>query len=93
MPNYDIRVRVAAKKSPRPLNYCEWKCPFCHGEGLNPYGKTSGDRCPACHGRMFWEADADCGNLSGCGRCAGSGRVNYMGSWAPCGTCRGSGKV
>ncbi len=93
MPNYDIRTTGSPKKTPKPINYCTWKCPFCRGEGLNPYGKTASERCPACRGQINWEADANCELLSACGKCAGSGRINYMGSWAPCTTCKGSGKV
>jgi DnaJ-class molecular chaperone len=96
MPNYEIRVSTAGnslQKSPKQLNYSTWKCPFCQGKGLNPYGKAVTDRCPACHGKMLWEANIDSAMLSTCGRCAGTGRINYMGSWAPCSTCKGSGKV
>jgi DnaJ-class molecular chaperone len=94
MPNYDIKVSVPRNPAQKkPINYCTWKCPFCQGTGLNPYGKVGTDRCPACHGNMNWEADTVCNNLTTCGRCAGSGRINYMGNWSPCTNCRGSGKV
>jgi DnaJ-class molecular chaperone len=96
MPNYEIRISTAGsslQKSPKPINYCTWKCPFCQGKGLDPYAKAGGDRCPACRGKMLWEADIDFAMLSTCGRCAGTGRINYMGNWAPCSTCKGSGKV
>jgi DnaJ-class molecular chaperone len=96
MPNYEIKIRAAsspAPKLPKPSNYCTWKCPYCHGNGLNPYAKAGAERCPACRGNTAWEADAHCDILSTCGRCAGTGRINYMGNWAPCTTCKGSGKV
>jgi DnaJ-class molecular chaperone len=93
MPNYDIRVSAGKSPQPKPSNYSTWKCPFCQGTGLTPYGKTAAERCPACHGRMSWEADAAISMLSSCGRCAGTGRVNHMGNWAPCPECHGSGKV
>ena len=95
MPNYEIRVvpLPSPQKSPKPVNYATWKCPFCNGTGMNPYGKGVGERCPACRGRMAWEADTVMSILASCGRCAGTGRINYMGNWAPCSNCKGSGKV
>ena len=96
MSNYDIRTSEtsgSSSRSPKRINFCTWKCPFCHGDGLNPYGKSGTERCPACHGHKDWEADIGCESLSTCGRCAGTGRVNYMGAWAACTTCKGSGKV
>ncbi len=94
MPNYEIRIAAPAspQKGLKPSNYATWKCPFCKGSGINPYGNGA-ERCPACHGRMNWEADAVMERLSTCGRCAGTGRINYMGSWAPCVNCKGAGKV
>jgi DnaJ-class molecular chaperone len=96
MPYYEIRISATSnsiRKSPKPSDFCVWKCPFCHGDGLNPYGISAGERCPACHGHLTWEADTICERLSSCGRCAGTGRINYMGTWAPCTNCKGSGKV
>jgi DnaJ-class molecular chaperone len=96
MANYEIRVKVpamGANKGPKPMNYSTWKCPFCQGKGINPYGQTGTERCPACHGHASWEAETVISTLSSCGHCAASGRVNYMGSWAPCPSCKGSGKV
>jgi len=96
MPNYEIRIKAKNSSLPKPsprANYCTWRCPYCHGTGLNPYAKSAGERCPACHGSINWEADAGSETLSTCGRCAGTGRINYMGNWAPCTACRGSGKV
>jgi DnaJ-class molecular chaperone len=94
MPNYEIRVSPvggSAQKAPKPTNFYTWKCAFCRGTGLNPYG--SGDRCPACHGHKNWEVEANSSVLTNCGRCAGTGRINYMGNWAPCTSCKGSGKI
>jgi DnaJ-class molecular chaperone len=95
MPNYEIKISAPStpQRGPKPSNYSTWKCPFCHGSGLTPYGKIGNERCPACHGRMNWEADTVASTLSTCGRCAGTGRINYMGDWAPCVNCKGSGKV
>lgn len=93
MANYEIRPVKPGQKSPHPSNYSTWKCPFCKGSGLNPYGKTINERCPACRGGLAFEVEAGASVLSTCGRCAGSGRINYMGNWAACTTCRGSGKV
>ncbi len=96
MPKYEIRIRPQnspLQKSPQRIDYSTWKCPFCKGNGLNPYGKSGSERCPACHGNTAWEADIALNALSTCGRCAGTGRINYMGNWAPCTTCKGSGKV
>jgi DnaJ-class molecular chaperone len=97
MPNYEIKLKATGsattQASPKRINYSAWKCPFCQGKGLNPYGDIGNERCPACHGHMFWEADVVSDLLSSCGRCAGSGRINYMGKWTPCTTCKGSGKV
>jgi DnaJ-class molecular chaperone len=96
MPKYEIKISATGnslQKSPKPSNYYTWKCPFCQGKGLNPYGKSGGDRCPACHGHMNWEVDTISDMLSTCGRCAGTGRINYMGNWAPCTNCKGSGKT
>jgi len=96
MGNYEIRIKVPAKSAnpaPRPANYTSWPCPFCRGKGLNPYGKTSTERCPACRGNTAWEAETVSSTLTSCGHCAASGRVNYQGNWAPCPQCRGSGKV
>jgi DnaJ-class molecular chaperone len=93
MANYEIRIATGAAKGPRPSNYATWTCPFCHGSGLNPYGKTINERCPACRGGRSFEAEIAISQLSTCGRCAGSGRINYMGNWAACTTCKGSGKV
>jgi DnaJ-class molecular chaperone len=96
MANYEIKPsapKTSAPQPPRPSNFSTWKCPFCKGTGLNPYGKTGADRCPACRGRMSWEADTVMANLSTCGRCAGTGRINYMGNWDACVNCKGSGKI
>jgi DnaJ-class molecular chaperone len=93
MANYDIRVVTPGQKGPRPSNYSTWKCPFCKGSGLNPYGKSMNERCPACHGLQSFETDVVLSVLSTCGKCAGNGRVNYMGNWAPCTNCKGSGKI
>jgi DnaJ-class molecular chaperone len=96
MANYEIKIKTlsaAASKGPKPANYSSWPCPFCHGTGLNPHGQTGGERCPACRGQKAWEVEANSSFLTNCGRCAGSGRINYMGNWAPCTSCKGSGKV
>jgi DnaJ-class molecular chaperone len=93
MANYDIRVITPGQKGPHPSNYSTWKCPFCKGTGLNPYGKSLNERCPACRGLQSFEADVVMSMLSTCGKCAGNGRINYMGNWAPCTNCKGSGKV
>jgi DnaJ-class molecular chaperone len=96
MPNYEIKISAVGnsqERTPKPSNYCTWKCPFCQGKGINPNGKTAFEKCPACHGHINWEADTVSATLSTCGRCIGNGRVNYMGNWAPCPTCKGSGKV
>jgi DnaJ-class molecular chaperone len=96
MANYEIKIsplKTTAIQPPRPTNFSTWKCPFCKGTGLSPYGKIGSERCPSCHGRMYWEADTVSANLSTCGRCAGTGRMNFMGNWDICHTCKGSGKV
>jgi DnaJ-class molecular chaperone len=96
MPNYEIKIKATTgtgQPSPRPANYSSWRCPFCQGTGINPYGKTITERCPACRGQKFWEVEANSNVLSNCGRCAGSGKQNYMGNWAPCSACKGAGKV
>jgi DnaJ-class molecular chaperone len=96
MANYEIKPRMAgaaSKAAPKPANYSSWTCPFCRGNGTNPYGKSLNERCPACRGAKVWEAEANSSVLSNCGKCAGSGRINYMGNWAPCTACKGSGKI
>jgi DnaJ-class molecular chaperone len=40
-----------------------------------------------------FEADIVSTLLATCGRCAGTGRINYMGNWSPCPNCKGSGKI
>ncbi len=97
MANYEIKVRAtpppAGQAAPKPANYAAWQCPFCKGTGINPYGQSGGERCPACRGHKVWEAEANISVLTNCGRCAGTGRINYMGNWSPCTTCKGSGKI
>jgi DnaJ-class molecular chaperone len=96
MANYEIKIsalKTSVPQPPKPVNYSTWKCPFCKGIGLNPYGRSGSERCPACHGHLSWEADTVLSNLSTCGRCAGTGRINYMGDWAACPNCKGSGKI
>jgi DnaJ-class molecular chaperone len=93
MANYEIRPATPGQKGPRPSNYSTWKCPYCKGTGLNPYGKSLNERCPACRGSQSFEAEVGSGALSNCGRCAGNGRINYMGNWAVCTNCKGSGKI
>jgi DnaJ-class molecular chaperone len=96
MANYEIKTSKPGSVQPtgsRSINFSSWKCPYCQGTGLNPYSKTGSERCPSCHGFKTWEADTASSMLSTCGRCAGTGRINYMGNWAPCTTCKGSGKV
>jgi DnaJ-class molecular chaperone len=96
MANYEIKICApitSVPRPPKPVNYSTWKCPFCKGTGLNPYGQSGSERCPSCHGRMSWEADTIIGNLSTCGPCAGTGRMNYKGNWDICHTCKGSGKI
>jgi|WetSurMetagenome_2_1015567.scaffolds.fasta_scaffold734295_1 hypothetical protein len=96
MANYEIKIKAgttAGQPASRPANYSSWRCAFCQGTGLNPYGKSISERCPACHGHKFWEAEVNSNVLTNCGRCAGSGKQNYMGSWAPCTACKGSGKI
>ena len=91
MANYEIRPAIT--KVPKPNPYSTWKCPFCKGTGMNPYGKSINERCPACRGATAFEAEVGASSLAACGRCAGNGRINYMGAWAVCSTCKGSGKV
>ncbi|GEM_PF-3350872 len=95
MANYEINIvsLSAATKGARPANYSTWKCPYCQGAGLNPYGKTGGERCPACRGMKAFEANIVSTLLATCGRCAGTGRINFMGNWSACPNCKGSGKI
>ncbi len=95
MPNYVIKIVSpgSAIKGPRSTNYSTWKCPFCQGTGLSTFGKSGSERCPACRGMKAFEADIVSTLLATCGRCAGNGRINYMGDWAVCPNCKGSGKI
>jgi len=95
MANYEIRIVSPTKnfKGPGLKNYSTWMCPFCHGTGLSTYGKSGSERCPACKGMKAFEADIVSTLLATCGRCAGTGRINYMGNWAVCPNCKGSGKI
>ena len=93
MANYEVKIvsPSTAARGPKPSNYSTWKCPYCQGTGISPSGKS--ERCPACRGMKAFEADIVSTLLATCGRCAGTGRINYMGNWSVCPNCKGSGKI
>jgi DnaJ-class molecular chaperone len=86
------RLSNKASRSGSAASEYQWECPYCKGVGIDPYNTTGIRNCPACHGRIFWEADVKSLALELCDVCEGTGKTNFRGSWQVCPTCQGAGR-
>jgi DnaJ-class molecular chaperone len=71
--------RFKAKHSNRESALTTWPCAYCKGTGKDPAGIMGIEKCPACYGNGWWEAEIAMDRLLPCGHCEGSGRIVVFG--------------